>query len=152
MNPVKMYKIEVDQEVYGFLKKNAEPFVDINPNNVLRRFLPLENNMDKEDNTPKVLPEFPASVPNALAETLEMIILVKKEGLSRVEATHKVADIRGISTQAVIDKYCRQLDKRAYEIDELLMMQNLKKFESMLIEKHPYHRSLIQDIFNDISK
>lgn len=152
MNPVKMYKIEVDQEVYDFLKKNAEPFVDINPNNVLRRFLPLENNMDKEGNTSKVLPEFPASVPNALAETLEMIILVKKEGLSRVEATHKVADIRGISTQAILDKYCRQLDKRAYEVDELLMMQNLKKFESMLIEKHPYHRSLIQDIFNDISK
>ena len=152
MNPVKMYKIEVDQEVYDFLKKNAEPFVDVNPNNVLRRFLPLENNMDKEGNTLKVFPEFPPSVPNALAQTLEMIILVKKEGLSRVEATHKVADIRGISTQAILDKYCRQLDKRAYEIDELLMMQNLKKFEAMLIEKHPYHRTLIQDIFDDISK
>ena len=152
MNPAKMYKIEVDQKVYDFLKKNAEPFVDINPNNVLRHFLPLKNKLGKEDDTPKVLPEFPASVPNALAETLEMIILVKKEGLSRVEATHKVADIRGISTQAVLDKYCRQLDKRACEIDELLIMQNLKKFESMLIEKHPYHRSLIQDIFNDISK
>ncbi len=154
MNLVKMCKIEVDQEVYEFLKKSAEPFVDTNPNSVLRRLLPLEAKtpIQGNDDLPKIFPEFPPSVPNALAETLEMIILVKKAGLSRVQATHTVADIRGISTQAVLDKYCRQLDKRAYEIDELLMMQNLKKFESMLMEKHPYHRSLIQDIFNDISK
>ena len=42
MNPAKMYKIEVDQEVYEFLKKSAEPFIDTNPNRVLRRLLPLE--------------------------------------------------------------------------------------------------------------
>lgn len=33
-----MEKIEVDQEVFEFLKRNAEPFVDT-PNCVLRRFL-----------------------------------------------------------------------------------------------------------------
>jgi len=149
MNAVKMYRIEVDEEVYNFLKKNAEPFVDINPNSVLRRFLPLDT---KGGNTLNILPEFPASVPYALAETLEMIILVKKEGLSRIEATHTVADIRGISTQAVLDKYCRQLDKRAYEVDELLMTQNLRKFEALLIEKYPYHKATIEKTFSDISE
>lgn len=153
MNPVKMYKIEVDQEVYDFLKKNAEPFVDINPNSVLRRFLPLETNtpMQGNDDVRRVLPEFPPSVPNALAETLEMIILVKNEGLNRVEATHTVADIRGISTQAVLDKYCRQLDKRACEVDELLTTQNLEKFEALLIEKYPYHKAIIENTFRDMS-
>lgn len=150
MNAAKMYKIEVDEEVYNFLKTNAEPFVDINPNSVLRHFLPLDTK-DKDATTPNILPEFPTSVPNALAETLEMIVLVKKERLGRVEATHTVADIRGISTQAVLDKYCRQLDKRAYEVDELLMTQNLKKFEALLIEKYPYHKVTIEKTFSDIS-
>ena len=37
-----MYKIEVDEGVYQFLKDSAEPFVDTNPNSVLRRLLPLK--------------------------------------------------------------------------------------------------------------
>ncbi|MFC1873398.1 hypothetical protein ACFLW3_01115 [Chloroflexota bacterium] len=98
-----------------------------------------------------ILPEFPASVPHALAEILEMIILIRKGGLNRVEATHKVADIRRISTQAVLAKYCRQLGKKAYEVDELLMTPNLQKFELLLTERYPYHKMLIKNIFNDIS-
>jgi len=147
---MKMYKIEIDEEVYNFLKKKAEPFVDTNPNSVLRRLL-LSNSKTNKRDKPKVLPEFPASVPHALAETLEMIILVKKEGFNRVEATHKVADIRRISTQAVLDKYCRQLNKRAYEVDELLTTANLDKFKALLIRKYPYHKATIEGIFSDIS-
>jgi len=149
MNTLKMYKIEVDEEVYDFLKRSAEPFVDTNPNSVLRRFLPLKTNtaVNNDNSVRKLLPEFSASVPYALAETLEMIILVKKGGLNRIEATHAVADIRKISTQAVIDKYCRQLGKRAYEVDELLMTSNLDKFKGMLIEKYPYHKVTIENIF-----
>ena len=153
MNPVKMWKIEVDQEVYEFLKRSAEPFVETNPNSVLRRLLPLEAKtpIQGNDDVPKIFPEFSPSVPNALAETLEMIILVKKAGLSRVQATHTVADIRGISTQAVLDKYCRQLDKRAHEVDELLMASNLDKFKGLLIEKYGYHKVTIENIFKNIS-
>jgi negative regulator of replication initiation len=147
---VKMYKIEVDEEVYNFLKKKADPFVDINPNSVLRRLL-LNNSKTNKSDKPNVLPEFSASVPHALAETLEMIILVKKEGFNRIEATHKVADIRRISTQAVLDKYCRQLNKRAYEVDELLTTANLDKFKTLLIVKYPYHKATIERIFSDIS-
>lgn len=147
---MKMYKIEIDEEVYNFLKKKAEPFVDTNPNNVLRRLL-LNNPKTNKSDEPNVLPEFPASVPHALAETLEMIILVRKGGFSRVEATHKVADIRRISTQAVLDKYCRQLNKRAYEIDELLTTANLNEFRALLIRKYPYHKAIIEGIFGNIS-
>ena len=147
---VKMYKIEVDEEVYNFLKKKADPFVDISPNSVLRRLLLNSSKTDKSGK-PNLLPEFPASVPHALAETLEMIILVKKEGFNRVEATHKVANIRGISTQAVLDKYCRQLNKRAYEVDELLTTAKLEEFKALLIAKYPYHKAIIEGIFSDIS-
>ena len=149
-NAMKMYKIEIDEEVYNFLKEKAEPFVDINPNNVLRRLL-LNNSKTSKGDKPNVLPEFPASVPHALAETLEMIFLVTKEGFNRVEATHKVADIRRISTQAVLDKYCRQLNKRAYQVDELLTPANLDKFKALLIRKYPYHKAIIEGIFSDIS-
>ena len=147
---MKMYKIEIDEEVYNLLKEKAEPFVDINPNSVLRRLL-LNNSKTNKGDKPNVLPELPASVPHALAETLEMIFLVTKEGFNRVEATHKVADIRGISTQAILDKYCRQLNKRAYQIDELLTPAKLDRFKALLIGKYPHHEAIIEGIFSDIS-
>jgi len=147
---VKMYKIEIDEEVYNLLKERAEPFVDIDPNSVLRRLL-LNNSKTNQGDKPNALPEFPASVPHALAETLEMIFLVTKEGFNRVEATHKVADIRGISTQAVLDKYCRQLNKRAYQIDELLTPAKLDEFKALLIRKYPYHKASVEGVFSDIS-
>jgi len=147
---MKMYKIEIDEEVYDFLKKRAEPFVDTNPNGVLRRLL-LNNSRTNKRDRANVLPRLPAGVSHALAETLEMIFLVTREGFNRVEATHKVADIRGITTQAVLDKYCRQLNKRAYEIDELLVTANLDKFKGLLVTKYPYHKAIIERIFHDIS-
>ena len=151
MYPIRMYEIEVDEEIYDFLKKHAEPFKDT-PNSVLRRYLPLRSDKVeiKDSTTVKISSQFPPSVPNALAEILEMIILVKKEGLSRVEATHTVADLRGIKTQSVIDKYCRQLGKRAYEIDELLMTANMNEFKKLLVERFPYHSKVVESTFEEI--
>ena len=151
MNTKKMYQIEVDEEVYNFLKDNAEPFVDTTPNSVLKRFLPLKTDLTSKGNVPRdTLPDFPASIPNALAQVLQMIHLVKNKGMNRVEATHMVADIRGISNQAVIDKYCRQLGKRAYEIDELLMDSNIGQFKKLLIDRFPYHIKVIESIFSEL--
>ena len=151
MKPIKMHQIEVDEEVYNFLKYHAEPFKDT-PNSVLRRFLPLKSDKVeiKDSDIRKVFPQFPGSVPNALAQILEMIILVKKEGLSRVEATHTVADHRRITTQAVIDKYTRQLGKKAYQIDELLMSSNMNEFKSLLVNRFSYHGNVIESTFKDI--
>ena len=152
MDNMKMYQIEVDEEVYNFLKQNAEPFKDT-PNTVLRKLLTFKiDKVDIKDNDfKKNLPIFPESVPNALAEILEVIILVKNKGLSRIKSTHKVAELRGISTQAVIDKYTRQLDKRAYEIDELLTSSNLNKFKTLLIERFPYHKNVVEKVFEQVS-
>ena len=150
MNPTRMYQIEVDEEVYNFLKQHAEPFEDT-PNRVLRRFLPLKSDeVEIKHDVREVFPRFPESVPSALAQILEMIILVKKEGQSRVEATHTVADFRGVSTQAVIDKYTRQLGKKAYEVDELLMTSNMNELKTLLIERFPYHSKVVESTFNEI--
>lgn len=152
MNPTRMYQIEVDEEVYNFLKQHAEPFEDT-PNSVLRRFLPLKSDeVEIKHDVGEVFPRFPESVPSALAQILEMIILVKKERQSRVEATHTVADLRGISTQAVIDKYTRQLGKRAYEVDELLMTSNMNELKTLLIERFPYHSEVVESTFNEIKR
>lgn len=151
MDEKRMHQIDIDEEVYSFLKQHAEPFKDT-PNSVLRRFLPLERSTVeiKENIGSKVLPQFPESVPNALAQILEMIVLVKNQKLSRVKATHIVADVRGITTQAVIDKYCRQLGKRAYEVDELLITSNMDEFRKLLIERFPYHSKVIESTFEKI--
>ena len=81
-----VYKIDVDEEVWQFLKKNADPFEDT-PNSVLKRLLfgRTENRTESpvKTHTANDFPTFPASVPKALAQTLEVIYGVKKLGLSR---------------------------------------------------------------------
>ncbi|MFC1962874.1 hypothetical protein ACFLWB_02625 [Chloroflexota bacterium] len=151
MNPLKMHAIEVDEEVYSFLKNQAEPFRDT-PNSVLRRFLPLkgEGNLIHSHPTEGMLRKFTDSVPSALAQILQMVILVKTEGLNRVEATRKVANLRGISTQSVIDKYCRQLGKKAREIDDFLVHSNLNLFERLLVLRFRDHKDVIESTFREI--
>ena len=109
------HQIEVDEEVYKFLKDHAEPFKDT-PNRVLRRYLlqGSEKIVIQDEDVVKAMITFPDSVPYALAQILQMIILVKNEGFNRVQATHKVAEFRRITPQAVIDKCCRQLCKKSY--------------------------------------
>ena len=135
MNIDKMHQIEVDGEVYDFLKKNAEPFVDT-PNKVLRRFLPLHN-IETESQRKDDIPEFRPGVPEALAQILQVMYLVKNKDFGRVQATREVAEARGITYQAVIDKYTRQLGKKAYEIDELLTDSNMNELKEILKEEFP---------------
>ena len=134
MNISKMYQIEVDGEVYNFLKKSAEPFEDT-PNSVLRRYLPL----NEKDVQPRIndIPEFRPGVPSALAQILQVLHLIKNKGYSRLEATRKIADARGITYQAVIDKYARQLDKNAYEIDQLLSDPEMAELKRIIKEEFP---------------
>lgn len=152
MNPIKTYQIEVDEEVYEFLKQNAEPFKDTTPNSVLRRFLPLKRKQDqiRDSNARQVFPKYLDGTPKALEQILDVVILVKNEGLDRVEATKTVAGLIGISREAVTDKYCRQLGKKAYEIDELLMTPNIDKLKALLVEKFPYHSKVVESTFNEI--
>lgn len=148
------YKIEIDEKVWNYLKTKAEPFEDT-PNSVLNRILfrgPLsELHGVNKTTTITTPPSFPDGVPKALAQILEVIYEVKKSGRNRREATNLVAQRRNTAPQTVIDKYCRQLGKRSYEIDRLLEDQNLREFRALLERKFVNHRNLIDSFFNSLN-
>ena len=72
------HKIEIDEEVWQFLKKNAEPFKDTTPNSVLRRFLFRRNDKGSvheiRTHTEADFLAFPYRIPQALSQTLEVIM------------------------------------------------------------------------------
>lgn len=147
---MKYYQIDIDEEVYDYLKERAEPFEDT-PNAVLRRELLSNNNTTQESgNSYKSVnfPDLSKSIPTALQHTLEVIYLVKKHNISRPEATKLTAKKYDIAPQTVLDKYCRQLNKKASEIDKLLKEENLSHFRSILCNKYNDHRTIINKHFD----
>ena len=148
------YKIDVDEEVWQFLKKNAEPFEDT-PNSVLKRL--LFGSTDRRVQTPfkshtaNDIPVFSPSIPAALAQILEVIYGVKKLGLSRRQATNLAAKKRGVTTQTIIDKYCRQLDKRAHDMDRLLEPSNQEGLQAVLLERFGTNEDAIREFFHSLA-
>jgi hypothetical protein len=151
---MQIYKIEIDEKVWNYLKSKAEPFEDT-PNSVLNRIL-LGAELSRLHEVNKktavsISTSFPDGVPKALAQILEVIHEVKKSGRNRREATALVAQRRNTAPQTVIDKYCRQLGKRAYEIDRLLEDQNLGELRALLERKFVNHRDLINSFFTSLN-
>jgi len=145
---MRYHGIEVDEDIFNFLKKKAEPFVDT-PNSVLRRLLlngeeesalthPVHKAPSESDEA-----GFPAGVPAALRETLEVARLVIN-GSSRPSATQIVAKKYNIAPQTVLDKYCRQLNLKASEFDELLDKPGRPGLIALLIHKFPRHGDVIR--------
>ena len=149
---MKQYKIEIDEEVFDYLKSKAEPFVD-SPNTVLRRELlskrEISNNTLISSST---LPDLPSSIPTALRHTLEVIYLVRSRGMPRPDATKEIADKYRVEPQTVLDKYCRQLGKKAYEVDQLLDESDLRGFKRILNQKYIEHSSIINKFLTNIVK
>ncbi len=146
---MKYFKIEVDEEIYKYLKGKAEPFVDT-PNEVLRRELLKQKNGTKESKNLGRFPELPSGIPAALQQVLEVTYLIKQKGILRPEATKIVASRHNIAPQTVIDKYCRQLDKKAYEIDKLLEEKDLSGFKKILEGKFSDHKSVTEKLINEL--
>ena len=150
---MKKYSIEVDEKVLNYLKSKAEPFVDT-PNSVLHRILFGDHAIGIRESGREQLNDaelnLPSSIPKALAQILEVIYEVKRRGRSRNEATNIVADRRTTAPQTVIDKYCRQLGKRAYEIDRLLQDQHIDDFRVLLESRFANHRDLVSSFFNSL--
>jgi hypothetical protein len=148
------YKIEIDEKVWNYLKSKAEPFEDT-PNSVLNRILlggelPRLHEVNKRT-AASIPPRFPDGVPKALAQILEVIHEVRKSGRDRREATAVVTQRRNTAPQTVIDKYCRQLGKRAYEIDRLLEDQNIGELKALLERKFVNRRELINSFFASLN-
>ena len=151
---MKMHTIEIDENVWRHLQKHAEPFIDT-PNSVLNRLLsiPITGKAPPgEDRTTK-LPEMSITgIPKALAQILEVVYEVEIKGLSRIDATKKVAQKRDTSPQTVTDKYCRQIGKKAHEIDQLLSEPGYLNFKRLLKDKFSAHQQVIETYFEALMK
>lgn len=149
------YKIEIDEKVWNYLKAKAEPFDDT-PNSVLNRLLfgvqSSELHGANKQSTITNLPTFSDDVPKALAQILEVVYAIKRLNLNRREATKLVARKRNKDYQTIIDKYCRQLGMRAYEIDRFLEDKNLEEFRALLKRKFVNHLDLIDSFFKSLNK
>ena len=147
---MKMYPIEIDERVWHHLQKHAEPFIDT-PNSVLNRLL-LGTSTHPPDKARA--PNIPAisveGTPKSLAQILEVIFEMEINGYSRTEATNRVAENRGTAPQTITDKYCRQLGKKAHEIDELLSEPGYGQFKQLLESKFSEHRVIIDTYFESL--
>ena len=147
---MKMHTIEIDETIWSYLQKHAEPFVDT-PNSVLNRIL-FGVSQTSSPKSPE--PEIPTvsiqGIPKSLAQILEVIYEIEVNGCSRTEATKRVAHKRGTSPQTITDKYCRQIGKKAHEIDLLLSEPGYENFKKLLEAKFDSHRQVFESYFETL--
>ena len=127
--------------------KHAEPFIDT-PNSVLNRVL------FDTSNAPPSVSKSPAvsiqGIPKSLAQILEVVYEMEINGYSRTEATKRVAHKRGTSPQTITDKYCRQIGKKAHEIDQLLSEPGYENFKKLLKSKFGAYQPVIETYFETL--
>ena len=147
---MKMYSIEIDEKIWRFLQKNAEPFIDT-PNSVLNKML---LGASKDSDAPEGVSAVPSvsiqGTPKSLSQILEVLYEIEVNGCSRTEATKRVAHKRGTSPQTITDKYCRQIGKKAHEIDQLLSEPGYESFKKILKTKFFAHRQVIESYFETL--
>ncbi|UCD77781.1 MAG: hypothetical protein JSW26_20555 [Desulfobacterales bacterium] len=147
---MKMYSIEIDEKIWHFLQQYAEPFVDT-PNTVLNRILFGAEGKKEETSTLYTIPSVDIEgLPKSLSQILEVVYEMEVNGYSRIQATNRVAKKRGTAPQTITDKYCRQLGKRAHEIDELLAEPGYTSFKELLTSKFAGHSSVIDMYFDSM--
>jgi hypothetical protein len=143
----KMHRIEIDDSVWSCLQRHAEPFVDT-PNTVLKRLLFGERSMaDAEEPAARIPTLNISGLPKSLSQIFEVLYEIEVNGLSRVKATNRVAERRGTAPRKVTDKYCRQLGKRAHEIDALLTESGLPELKELLKAKFADYTGVIDMYF-----
>ncbi|MCI0352440.1 MAG: hypothetical protein L0Z53_23735 [Acidobacteriales bacterium] len=146
---MKTHHVEVDEEVFQYVKRHAEPLVD-SFNTAVRRLLDLEG--APKISTRTASPSggngsVPPGTPKALAQILEVAGLVIRSNWSRTDATREVARRRQVTQQAVNDKYGRQLGLTADQFDRLLGQPGLQDLKKLLNEKFPDHRDVVNKWF-----
>ena len=148
---MKMYSIEIDENVWIYLQKHAEPFVDT-PNTVLKRLLLGTSKEAHESDSLSARPAISIKgIPKSLSQILEVIYEMEINGYSRTEATNRVAQKRGTASQTITDKYCRQIGKKAHEIDQLLAEPGYRAFKGLLKNKFSAHHQVIDAFFESLA-
>jgi hypothetical protein len=147
---MKMHLIEIDEKIWCHLQQNAEPLVDT-PNSVLNRLLfGTAETKEKVEACFSIPAVSIQGLPKSLAQILEVVYEIEVNGCSRTQATHRVAKKRGTAPQTINDKYCRQLGKKAQEIDELIAEPGYKGFKDLLMGKYSAHREIIDMYFDSM--
>lgn len=153
---MRIHTIDIDQEVLDYLKSQAEPFTD-SPNDVLRRLLLGKSSNEKlglfkpKEAPGHNLPPVPAGTPKALEHILQVVYLTHFSGIPRSKATKDVARIHGgIAPQTVLDKYCRQLNLKAFEFDRLIAEPGLGGLKEKLYAKFNGHSEVIDNYLNQL--
>ena len=145
---MKMHTIEIDEKIWLHLQQNAVPLVDT-PNSVLNKLLFGKDEEKQEETAGFLIPTVNIQgLPKSLAQILEVLYEMEVNGYSRIQATNRVAKKRGTAPQTITDKYCRQLGKKAHEIDELLAEPGYKGFKELLVGKFADHREMIDMYFD----
>lgn len=152
---MRFYQVEVDDDIFQFVKAHAEPLVDTF-NSALRRLLLISSVQAKkeealETETPSAasvagLPAVPPYLPQALKHVLEVVRLVRGGAYTRTTATQYVARQYKVFPQTVLDKYCRQLSLTAIQFDRLLEEPGLVELRKKLKTKFPRHTQTIDEV------
>lgn len=148
---MRTHQVQVDDDVFQFVKASAEPLVD-DFNSALRRLLFLNSTQLKtrtlgaESQSPvrdTVLPTLPNGTPIALKRIVEVAHLVRGGAYTRTAATQFVAKQHNVFPQTVIDKYCRQLGLTANQFDRLLEEKSLGGLRKLLKAKFNRHSDVV---------
>ena len=151
-----MHTIQVDDDVMEFLRQNAEPFVDT-PNSVLRRALSIET-AKRPGRVPvpvvksasiqpsAELTSIPIEFPEALRQTLEVVQVMRRQGVDRSYATRLIASRHGVARETVADKYCRQLGLTAAQLDRMLAEASLDALSARLRGRFSQHADAIRKV------
>ena len=145
---MKMHSIKIDHKIWQYLQQNAEPFVDT-PNSVLSKLLFDQHENRLATETSFSIPGVKIQgLPKSLTQILEVVYEMEVNGYSRIQATNRVARKRGTAPQTITDKYCRQLGKRANEIDTLMAEPGYKGFKDLLTRKFTDEKDIIDMYFD----
>ena len=153
---MRFHQVEVDDEVFQFVKGKAEPLVDTF-NSALKRVLPLNGHsvgfthssgfaQDATAKSPSILPPFSGGTPQALRQILEVAHLVRGGAYTRTAATSFVAKQHKVFPQTVLDKYCRQLGLTAGDFDRLLEPADAAELRNLLKSRFPGHGEIIDQM------
>jgi len=145
-----MLKIEIDEEIWRHLQQHAEPLVD-SPNSVLHRLLfGIADEVNDDLPAFKIPSVSVKGSPKSLSQIFEVLYEMEVNGCTRTQATNRVAKKRGTAPQTVTDKYCRQLNQRAHEIDELLSEPGYEQFKALLKSKFTDQEQVIDSYFDTL--
>jgi len=148
------HQVEVDDDVFQFVKGYAEPLVDTFNSALRRLLLPSDTQSQKDQTLEKIppfgtsagLPSVPQHLPQALRHILEVVRLVRGGAYTRTTATQYVARQYKVFPQTVLDKYCRQLNLTASQFDRLLEESGLVELRKRLNTKFSGHAQAIDEV------